>query len=105
MYTTGGLSTRVTESPPEAQQGFAELTQDTYVQPKDSVEGLSLARTPHRAETQQKKGAESGSPHTAQGLSRRRWLSLALLTQHRDSAEEDGRVWLTPTAQGLSRRW
>ena len=47
MYTTGGLSTRVTESPQQAQQGFAEPTLDTYVQPQDSVEGLSLAHAPH----------------------------------------------------------
>ena len=26
MYTTGGLSTRATESPPQAQQGFADPT-------------------------------------------------------------------------------
>ena len=61
----------VTESPPQAQQGFAELTLDTYVQPQDSLERLSLAHTPHSAETQQKKETEFGSPHTAQGLSRR----------------------------------
>ena len=30
-----------TESPPQAQQGFAEPTLDTYVQPQDSVERLS----------------------------------------------------------------
>ena len=71
MYNTGGLSTMVTESPPQAQQGFAELTLDTYVQPQDSLERLSLAHTPHSAETQQKRVTEFGSPHTAQGLSRR----------------------------------
>ena len=77
MYTTGGLSARVTKSPPQAQQGFAESTLDTYVQPQDSVERLSLAHAPHSSETQREKVAESGSPHTAQGLSRRRQLSLA----------------------------
>ena len=33
-----------------------------YVQPQDSVERLSHAHTPHGAETQLKKVAESGSP-------------------------------------------
>ena len=56
----------VTESPPQAQQGFAELTLDTYVQPQDSVEGLSLIHTPHGKETQRKKVAESGSSLLAQ---------------------------------------
>ena len=32
MYTTGGLSTGTTESPPQAQQGFAEPTLDPYVE-------------------------------------------------------------------------
>ena len=42
MYTTGGLSTRVTESPPQAQQGFAGPTLELmYVQTLDSAEGLS----------------------------------------------------------------
>ena len=85
--TTGGLSIRVTESPPQAQQGFAEPTLDTYAQPQDSVEGLSLAHIPHSAETQRKKVAESGSSQTAQGLSRRMQLSLAHFSRHRDSAE------------------
>ena len=35
--TAGVLSTRVTESPPQAQQGFAEPTLDTYVQHAVSV--------------------------------------------------------------------
>ena len=68
MYNTGGLSTRVTESPPQAQQGFAEPTLNLCT-PQYSVEGLSHARTPHSAETQRKKVAESGSPQTAQGPS------------------------------------
>ena len=85
--TTGGLSFRVTESPPQAQQGFAEPTLDTYAQPQDSVEGLSLAHIPHSAETQRKKVAESGSSQTAQGLSRRT-ESSSHSTQRRDSAEE-----------------
>ena len=71
MYTTGGLSIGVTESPPQVQQGFAEPTLDTYVQQQDSGNSLSLAHAPHSAETQQKKIAESGSSHTAQRLSRR----------------------------------
>ena len=33
MYTTGGLSASVTESPPQAQQEFAEPTLELYVQP------------------------------------------------------------------------
>ena len=66
------------ESPPQAQQGFSEPTLDIYLQPQDSVEGLSLTHTPHSSETQQKKVAESGSPHIAQGLSRKMQLSLAL---------------------------
>ena len=91
MYTTGGLSTRVTESPPQAQQGFAEPTLDTYVQSQDSVKVLSLAHAPHSSETQRKMIAESGSSHMAQGLSRRMQLSLALQhstgTQQKDVAE------------------
>ena len=87
MSTTGGLSTGVTESPPQTQQGFAEPTLATYVQPQDSVEGLSLTHTPHSTETQGKKVAESGSPQTAQGLGRRMQLSLAHFPRHRDSAE------------------
>ena len=31
MYTTGELSIRTTEPPPQAQQGFAEPTLDNYV--------------------------------------------------------------------------
>ena len=98
MYTSGGLSTGVTETPPQTQQGFAEPTLETYVQPRDSVEGLSRTHTPHGTETQRKKAVESGSQQTAQGLSRR---SLAYFSQHRDSAAESGS---THTAQGLSRR-
>ena len=52
ICTQQGDSIRVTESPPQAQQGFAESTLDTYVQPQDSVEGLSLTHIPHSAETQ-----------------------------------------------------
>ena len=59
-----------------------------YVQPQDSVERLSHAHTPHGAETQLKKVAESGSPQTAQGPSQRTWLDLAHFSQYRDSAEE-----------------
>ena len=91
MYTTGGLSTRETESHPQAQQVFSEPTLDTYVQPQDSVEVPSLAHTPHSSETQQKKVAESCSPHIAQGLSRKMQLSLALAhstgTQQKKVAE------------------
>ena len=86
MYTTGGLSTGVTESPPQAQQQ-AEPTLDTYVQPQDSVEGLSLAQTPHRSETQQKKVAESGSPYST-GTQQKDIAESGSCTQHRDSAEE-----------------
>ena len=88
MYTTGGLSTRVTGSPPQAQQGFAEPTLETYVQPLDSVERMSWVHTPHSTGSQRKNLAESGTPQTAQRLSRRMQLSLAHFPQHRDSAEE-----------------
>ena len=64
-----------------------EPTLDTYVQPQDSVEGLSLTHTQHSAESQQKKVVESGTPQTAPGLRRRLQLSLAHFTRHRDSAE------------------
>ena len=37
IYTTGELSSSVTEAPLQAQQGFVEPTQDTYVQHTDSV--------------------------------------------------------------------
>ena len=91
MYTTGGLSTMVTKSPPQAEQGCAEPTLDTYVQPQDSVERLSLSHTPHSAGTQRKKVAKSSSTHRAQGLSRRMLLSLAPThgtgTQQKDAAE------------------
>ena len=71
MYTTGGpSSTRLTESPLQAQQGFAEPTLDTYVQLQASRESLNLAHTPYSPRTQRKKVAESGSPQ-----------------QHKDSAE------------------
>ena len=43
MHTTGGLSIRATESPPQAQQGFAEPTPNNYVQNQRlSKEELSL---------------------------------------------------------------
>ena len=89
MYNTGELSTRVTEPPPQAQQGFAEPTlEPMYIlQPQDSVEGLSDTHTPHSAETQGTKEAESGSPQTAEGPSQRTQLDLAHFSQHRDSAE------------------
>ena len=61
MYTTGGLSTRPIESPPHAQQGFAEPTLE--LMPDDSVQ---VTRS---AGTQRQEIAVSGSPHTAQGLS------------------------------------
>ena len=54
ICTQQGDSIRVTESPPQAQQGFAESTLDTYVQPQDSVEGLSLTHIPHSSETQRR---------------------------------------------------
>ena len=77
----------MTESPPPAQQGFAEPTPDTYVQPQDSVEGLSLAHSPHSSGTQRKDVAESGSSP----ISRRMQLSLAHThskgTQQKDVAE------------------
>ena len=76
----------------------------TYVQPQDSVERLSHAHTSHSAETQQKKVTESGSPQTAQRPSQKTRLDLAHFSQHRDLAEGCRWVWLTHTAQGLSRR-
>ena len=86
-----------------------EPTLDTYVQPQDSVEGLSLAHTPHSAESQQKKVVESGTPQTAPGLRRRLQLSLAHFTRHRDSAEGCSWVWLhtqhRDSAEGYSWVW
>ena len=38
MYTMGELSIMATESPTQAQQGFAELTLITYVQHTNSVD-------------------------------------------------------------------
>ena len=43
MHTTGGLNTKATESPPQAQQGFVEPTPDNYVHNQRlSIEELSL---------------------------------------------------------------
>ena len=69
MYTTGGLSTRMTESPPQAQQGFAEPTLELMYNLVTQNRLLSLAHTPHSSEFQREEIAETGSPHTAQGLS------------------------------------
>ena len=71
MYTTGGLGTRVTESRPQAQQGFAKSTLDTYV----------LYNT-----QAQRMATESDSLSHSPRTQRRRWLSLALDTQLSDSA-------------------
>ena len=71
VYTTGELIIRATESPPQAQQGFAEppritmysaVTQQMTAEPADSCS--------HSSETPQKKVAEFGSLHIAQGLSK-----------------------------------
>ena len=63
----------------------------------------------HSSRTKQKKIAEAGSPHTAQRLSRRRWLSLALHTHTAQRlSEEDGWVWLSTHPHGSEtqrRRW
>ena len=44
-----------TESPPQAQQGFAEPTLDTYVQPQDSVEGL-ISHSTQRRDSEEESG-------------------------------------------------
>ena len=62
---------------------------------KTQYRQLSLAHATHSTETQQKKIAESGSSHTAQGLSRRRLLSLA----HNSRLYQDPR---TPRRTGQS---
>ena len=70
MYTTGELSTRATESPPQAQQGFAEpprITMYSAVTQQMTAESDSCS---HSSETPQKKVAEFGSLHIAQGLSK-----------------------------------
>ena len=64
MYTTGVLSARVTESPPQAQQGFAEPPRiNMYSTMAQLITAESDSQT-HSSGTQQKKMAESGSPHT-----------------------------------------
>ena len=59
----------MTESPPEAQQGFAELTLELMYNLMTQYRLLSWAHAPHSSETQQEEIADSDSPHTAQGLS------------------------------------
>ena len=87
IYKTGGLSTRVTESPPQAQQGFAEPTLDLCTtsrlsrrtesrshstQRRDSAEESSWVwLSTNSTEIQPKDTARSGSLLTAQGLHRR----------------------------------
>ena len=92
IYTTGELSTRVTESPPQTQQGFAEPPQITMYSTQAQWMTAESDSQRHSSRTQLKKIAEAGSPHTAQRLSRRRWLSLAL---HTHTAQRlSGRRWL-----------
>ena len=78
----------MTESPPQAQQGFSEPTLELLYKHWTQPKGLSWAHSPHGTGTQGKKIAESGSQQTAQGLGRKVQLSLTNLSQHRDSAEE-----------------
>ena len=104
IYTTGELSTRVTESPPQTQQGFSEPPQITMYSTQAQWMTAESDSQRHSSRTQQKKIAEAGSPHTAQRLSRRRWLSLALHTQLRDSVKKMAEYGSphTHTAQRLS---
>ena len=68
MYTTGELSTRATESPPQAQQGFAEPPRITMYNTKTQRMTAESDSCSHSSETQRKKVAESGSLHIAQRL-------------------------------------
>ena len=77
------------ESPPQAQQGFAEPPRITMYSTKTQLKMAESDSQPHRSGTQQKKVTESGSPYTQDSEThRKRWLSLALHTH---------------TAQGLSK--
>ena len=69
MNTTGGLSVRATESPPQAQQGFAEPTLELMYNLMTQYRLLSQAHAPHSSGTQREEIAESGSPNIVQGLS------------------------------------
>ena len=127
MHTTGGLSTRATESPPQAQQEFAEPILATNVQHTDSVDNDWVLLTLTWLRDSTKKVAESGSWHMAQGISEeggwvwllthgsgtqwKRWLSLALDTQLKDSAKkvaESGswhRTWSGPQRLSVGQDW
>ena len=97
MNITGELSTSVTESPPQAQQGYAEpplITMYSIQTQRMTVESDSQI---HSSRIQQKK---SLALHTAQGLSRRRWLSLALHTQ---GSETQQRRWRSLTLHTTTR--
>ena len=61
MYTTGGISKRATESPPQAQQGFAEPPQITMYSTGTQRMMADSDSHSHSSETQQKKVAEAGS--------------------------------------------
>ena len=61
MYTTGELSIRVLESPPQAQQGFAEPPRVTMYSTKTQQMMAESGSHSHSPGTLRKKVAESGS--------------------------------------------
>ena len=83
MYTTGGLSTRMTESPPQAQQGFAEPTLELMYNLVTQYRLLSLAHTPHSSESQLRL-----APLTQRRDQLKNIAGPGFSTQLRDSAEE-----------------
>ena len=78
MYTAGGPSIRTTESPPQAQQGFAEPTLNNYCMysTQASVEELSLTLHTGSPQLSDSENAEPSSPcgllHSS-GTQRRRY--------------------------------
>ena len=85
MYTTG-LSIKATESTPQARKDLLSLPQiRNYVQHMDSAETAESDAQLHSSETLQ-----------------RRWLSLALDTQLRDSVKNLAESGSSHMAQGLS---
>ena len=92
MYTTGELSSRETETPPQAPQGFAEPPRMTMYSTQTQWMTVESDSQTHSSGTQQKKMAESGSPHMHGSETQRKKIAVSG-SPHirlRDSAEEDG---------------
>ena len=102
MYTTGGLSTGVTVSPPQAQQGFAEPSLDTYVQLTGSVYTNWVWLTLTQPQDSVKKGGWVWFLTHGSETQWRSWLILALDTRLRDSPKKVAESGSWHMAQGLN---